>query len=498
MSYLVNTCDCSGEVFFHACQSTTCGFDLSGNLLEGSKWDAPGNVAINQKRIWNQVRAPSSVYTMNLGALTVNGNNNNQPTIATNYVNWNQMSDRVNPHTMQFQNHPSRGNSTKRTLTSIKPGACTPGGTGVDIKHGSYARYLARKKAGNIRTQSDYSAASTPKYGNKTKKYGMIANSENCPCTLGGVTDLASIINNLKSYFESSPQYEDYTLCLAGDKETIGGDLGHDLSVGFIHLYAGETDYDSINYVSIKNMINTVNVACSDVDGFDNFGLFLGIHTLALVPKAEEPALHLLNYGKTYWHDLRVYGNTFIIETDIVFESGTTTEYTSGMYQVTYSSTNYITFSASGTYFHKELSQMTGTSGTASYPLYYIKTGATSTGVLLVLSNTTYTCPSPPCGDEEGAWNFNSLDYWYPNTTVPSAFGIDVSSNAPYTTCTTTCNIPYGALWTSGLDYTNNTYTIDQTTPSIAVEQFDGLHPTINAGDAAGTLGVVEWLGAMS
>ena len=30
------------------------------------------------------------------------------------YVNWNQMSDRVNPHSMKFQNHPSQrnGNST--------------------------------------------------------------------------------------------------------------------------------------------------------------------------------------------------------------------------------------------------------------------------------------------------------------------------------------------------------------------------------------------------
>jgi len=189
MSYLENTCDCSGKIMYHACQSKTCGFDLSGNtyiLQAGSKWDAPGNITINQKRIWNQVRAPSSVYTMNLGALTVNGNNKNQP-LAPPFgigVNWNQMSDRVKPHSMQFQNHPSRGNSTKATLTSIKPGACTPGGSGVDIKHGSYARYLARKKAGNIRTQSDSTAASTPKYGNKTKMYGMIANSENCPCTI--------------------------------------------------------------------------------------------------------------------------------------------------------------------------------------------------------------------------------------------------------------------------------------------------------------------------
>ena len=177
MSYLANTCDCSyGKIMYHSSRWRTC--DISGGC-----YDISCNAEITQKRIWNQVRTASSMYTMNLAALTVNGTMNNQPTVATNYVNWNQMSDRVNPHSMPFQNHSSRGNSTKSTLTSIKPGACTPGGTGVDVKHGSYARYLARKKAGNIRTQSN-SINNIPLYGNKKQMYGMIANSNNCPCTL--------------------------------------------------------------------------------------------------------------------------------------------------------------------------------------------------------------------------------------------------------------------------------------------------------------------------
>jgi len=119
---------------------------------------------------------------MNLAALTVNGPQ--APGVTNYYVNWNQMSDRVNPHSMQFQNHPSHGNSTKATLTSIKPGACSPGGKGVDVKHDSYARYLARKKAGNLRTQLRHTAAAVPQYGNKTQMYGMIARSQACPCTL--------------------------------------------------------------------------------------------------------------------------------------------------------------------------------------------------------------------------------------------------------------------------------------------------------------------------
>lgn len=181
MSYLVNTCDCSGILMYHITQCTSCVFDGDGNLV--SSWDASGNVAINQKRIWNQVRAPASLYTMNLGSLTVAADEKN---LEKPYVNWNQMSDRVKPHGMKFQNHPSRGNSTKSTLTSIKPGACSPGGKGVDVKHDSYARYLARKKARNIRTQHKDDAAPLPKYGNKTQMYGMISSSQNCrrkiPC----------------------------------------------------------------------------------------------------------------------------------------------------------------------------------------------------------------------------------------------------------------------------------------------------------------------------
>ena len=64
-------------------------------------------------------------------------------------VNWNQMSDRRMPH---HQPNPSAsgsnpgGNSVKRTITRLRPGALSPGGTGVDIKHNSYERYLNRIK----------------------------------------------------------------------------------------------------------------------------------------------------------------------------------------------------------------------------------------------------------------------------------------------------------------------------------------------------------------
>ena len=47
---------------------------------------------------------------------------------------------------------PSRGNSTRSSLTRLRPGSLNPGGKGVDIKHNSYNRYLARIKAKNLGT----------------------------------------------------------------------------------------------------------------------------------------------------------------------------------------------------------------------------------------------------------------------------------------------------------------------------------------------------------
>ena len=91
-----------------------------------------------------QRRAPSSVYTMNLGAFHVSGPNTNLPKAKYGMVFWNQSSDRNRP-----------GVSTvwsTRQRTRHRPGASGAGGVGVDIKHNSYDRYLARKKAGNLKT----------------------------------------------------------------------------------------------------------------------------------------------------------------------------------------------------------------------------------------------------------------------------------------------------------------------------------------------------------
>ena len=92
-----------------------------------------------QKRIWNTCRVDSSQYVMNKSAVA-----------SYSHKIWNQQSDRENPSVQTVYN-PSHGNSTKYTLTRDRPGACSPGGEGCDIKFNSYDRYLKRLKGGVLK-----------------------------------------------------------------------------------------------------------------------------------------------------------------------------------------------------------------------------------------------------------------------------------------------------------------------------------------------------------
>ena len=160
------------------CRGGRCDQNLNGNT--------PFDQYQRQKIIQNTVRVPSSIYTMNLGALSVY----QRPNPEYN-VNWNQMSDRKERHIQQANatgTNPG-GNSTKRTITRLRPGALSPGGAGVDIKHNSYARYLARIKGkGPVRQQAvppyfglpiPFNPA-YPVYGGKVFKTGIVAGC-NCP-----------------------------------------------------------------------------------------------------------------------------------------------------------------------------------------------------------------------------------------------------------------------------------------------------------------------------
>jgi len=170
----------------------TCDTNLNSNT--------PANQYQRLKLIQNTVRVYSSLYTMNLGALNAYENPESNYQVVdingANYlvspgVNWNQMSDRRQPHKQIAGASGSTygASSTKRTVTRLRPGALSPGGHGVDIKHNSYDRYLNRLKGkGPIRRGIIPPAFGAPipfnpafpVYGGKTVKTSIVTGC-NCP-----------------------------------------------------------------------------------------------------------------------------------------------------------------------------------------------------------------------------------------------------------------------------------------------------------------------------
>ena len=157
----------------------------------------------NQKVIWNTVRVPATLYMHDLGALTV------YQTPGLRGVNWNQMSDRRERHVQ-----PSlvgggsfyHTSSTKHTITRLRPGAGSPGGAGVDIKHNSYDRYLRRLVGkGPVRRgiiPPNYGMPfifnpATPIYGNKTIKTSIVGSNCNCPIITDNIEPRDSNSNNI-------------------------------------------------------------------------------------------------------------------------------------------------------------------------------------------------------------------------------------------------------------------------------------------------------------
>lgn len=172
-------CDCSyQEIPQKVIQKKTCTCPSGGSCCIHSIED---NMAL-QKKIWKQSRVASSLHLNNLKALTVEGPQvcvdsgviTNVPISKYSFVNWNQSSDRSTP-SIQRAYRPSRGNSTKTTKTSHRPGGSGPSGTGVDIKHNSYDRYLARKKGKVFNPIKNITEV--PLYGNKTQTYNIVSNT---------------------------------------------------------------------------------------------------------------------------------------------------------------------------------------------------------------------------------------------------------------------------------------------------------------------------------
>lgn len=173
MSYLAGSCDCSGsEIYPLPAQCQTCGWLNTATASEIVQIREQTNEA-EQRRIWNTARLPASLYTMNLGAMNVIGNSNNQPLAQYGNVNWNQMSDRAVPGIINV--------NVPRQRTRAIPGKLSAAGSGVDVKHDSYARYLARKKGHLLKQKGSpiTPASPTPMNGNKYYKLGVVAG---CNC----------------------------------------------------------------------------------------------------------------------------------------------------------------------------------------------------------------------------------------------------------------------------------------------------------------------------
>lgn len=161
---------CNEVEFYHSCKS-----------CNGCKSSVACAANATQRRIQNTVRVSQSEYLENLAGLNVY----TRPIAKYGFVNWNQTSDRAEPGRVS-RNVPSyNASSTKTSITRMRPGSCSAASQGVDIKHGSYARYLARIKGqGPYRTQTVHAAV--PVQGNKTNKYGIAFSNRpgGCMCPL--------------------------------------------------------------------------------------------------------------------------------------------------------------------------------------------------------------------------------------------------------------------------------------------------------------------------
>ena len=151
----------------------------------------PASINQKQKIIQKTVRINSSLYTMNIAGLNV------YQAPATNYqiveqagasyvvppgLNWNQMSDRSRPsnqHVKTSSGSTYGSNSLKRSKVRDRPGAMSPGGIGVDIKHNSYERYLNRIKGKGLLKRGNESIGPNMT-GGKNVKLSIV---DGCNCS---------------------------------------------------------------------------------------------------------------------------------------------------------------------------------------------------------------------------------------------------------------------------------------------------------------------------
>ncbi len=158
-------------------RSRNCDTNLTANT--------PANQYQRVKIINNTTGVASSLYAMNIGALTAY----KKPLDSRGGVCWNQMSDRPVPSVQKATVPTGYNNSSNRrhgSVTSSRPGGQTPGGVGCDVKHNSYDRYLNRLKGKGPLRRGSLSNLDDPLYGGKNFKPSIV---EGCDCPIADPID---------------------------------------------------------------------------------------------------------------------------------------------------------------------------------------------------------------------------------------------------------------------------------------------------------------------
>jgi len=228
----------------------------------------PASQYQRQKLIQKTVRVYASLYTANLGALSAyrrplakfqTVEQAGASYIVPPGVNWNQMSDRHSPsvqHVKTGSGSSYGASSTKRTIVRNRPGAMSPGGTGVDIKHNSYDRYLNRLKGrAPIRRgiiPPDYGAPipfnrAYPIYGGKIVKTAIV---NNCDCP--DITSAINVRENNAIYASPLNDLQDQILSVKFEFH-VGDTVWVSKEINDINIYEGRIQ-------SIANNLYTVQI----------------------------------------------------------------------------------------------------------------------------------------------------------------------------------------------------------------------------------------------
>lgn len=149
-------CDCSTNIIndsviqCRSCLHSDCDTNCKNARQKIIEARIQNQVGVSQSQM-NSVQ--SAFYIREISGNNVGGTLSGGITSSRVWGNKNNLrnqSDRLSIHFTKNYNVPTRGNSTKSSVTGNRPGSMCPGGRGVDVKHGSYARYLGKIKANNI------------------------------------------------------------------------------------------------------------------------------------------------------------------------------------------------------------------------------------------------------------------------------------------------------------------------------------------------------------